>query len=87
MRLPVAKIMKDMKEVNQSKTKIGLGYIMTEKFEETKENTREGRSLMMRNEVVGCVHPVVAQKKILVHFPAPLDLAVDQNFCIVGRYP
>ena len=63
MRLPVAKIMKDMKEVNQSKTKIGLGYIMTEKFEETKENTREGRRFMMRKEVVGCVHPV-ARKRI-----------------------
>ena len=57
-----------MKEKKRIKTKIGVGYVVKEKVEETEENIWEGRSIRMRKEVVGCVQDVVGKNKFLVQF-------------------
>ena len=59
-------IMKERKEENQSKMKIGAESAMTAKVRDMKEKTREGRITRMRKEVVGCVQAVVGKKKFLV---------------------
>ena len=65
---PVLTILEGMKLNNQTKTKIGVGYIVKAKVGESEKIKREGRSSRMRKEVVGYVHSVVGQKKFLVPF-------------------
>ena len=53
---------------NQTKTKIGVGSVVKAKVGELEKITMEGRSRMTRNEVVGCVHRVVGNNKLLFLF-------------------
>ena len=52
----------------QTKTKIGVGYVVKAKVGELENITREGRIGSMRKEVVGCVQAVLGKKKFLVQF-------------------
>ena len=56
--------MKYMKEINQKKyinINIGLGSVMKEKVRDMEDNTRNGRSKIMRKKVVICVQAVVGK--------------------------
>ena len=53
--LPVAKIMKEMKEANRVKMNIGVGSLVIEKVGDMKKNTMEGESRIIRNYLVGCI--------------------------------
>ena len=52
----------------QTKTKIGVGYVVKAKVGELEKITREGRSRRMRKEVVGGVQRVVGENNFLVLF-------------------
>ena len=52
----------------QTNTKIGVGSVVKAKFGELEKIIREGRSRMMRKEVMGCVHSLVGKKDLLVQF-------------------
>ena len=56
--------MKYMKEINQKKhinVNIGLGSVMKEKVRDMEDNTRNGRSKIMRKKVVICFQDVVGK--------------------------
>ena len=53
-------------EKNQIKTNIRLGSVVKEKDVEMEDNTKEGRTRIMRKDTVGCVQAVVWKKKLLV---------------------
>ena len=53
---------------NQTKTKIGVGYVVKAKVGELENTTREVRSRRVMKEVVGCVQAVLVLKKFPVHF-------------------
>ena len=52
----------------QTKTKIGVGYVVKSKVGELEKITRKGRTSRMRKEVVGCVQSVVWKNKFLFLF-------------------
>ena len=52
----------------QTKTKIGVGYVVKSKVGELEKTTWEGRSRRMWREVVGCVQRVVGNYKFRVLF-------------------
>ena len=52
----------------QTKTKIGLGFVVKAKVGELENTTREGIIRRMRKEVVGCVQSVVGKTKFLAQF-------------------
>ena len=66
MNLPVAVIMKKIKETTWSKMKTGVGSFVTAEVEEAEENTMEGRSRGVMSQVVGCVQALVGKKKFIV---------------------
>ena len=57
-----------MKVKNQTKTKIGVEYVVKAKVGYLEKITREGRRRSMRKEVLGCVHSVVGKKNLLIQF-------------------
>ena len=52
----------------RTKTKIGVGYVVKEKVGDIEKKTRKGRIRRTRKEVVGRVHAVVGNKRLLVQF-------------------
>ena len=42
-----------------------MGYVVKAKVGETEENKREGRSRMLRKDVLGCVQSVVGKTRFL----------------------
>ena len=52
----------------QTKTKIGVGFVVKAKVGELENITREERIRRMRKEVVGCVQILVGKKNFLVLF-------------------
>ena len=66
MNLPVAVIMKEIKDTKLSKMKTGVGSFVTAEVEEAEENTMEGRSRGVMSQVVGCVQALVGKKKFIV---------------------
>ena len=68
MSSPVVNAKEGMKMTKQTKTKIGVGFVVKAKVGELEKFTREGRSKRMRKEVVGCVQSVVGKNKFLVVF-------------------
>ena len=65
---PVVTIAKRTKEKKQIKTKIGVGSVVKAKVGEMEVNTREGSSTRTGKDVVGCVHNMLGQNKLLVKF-------------------
>ena len=57
-----------METKKQTKTKIGVGFVVKAKVGELDKITREGRSSRMRKEVVIYVHSVMGKNKFLVQF-------------------
>ena len=49
----------------QTKTKIEVGSVVKAKVGELENITMEGRSSMMKEDVLGCVQSVVGEKKFL----------------------
>ena len=45
-----------------------MGFIVKAMVGDMEENTREGRSKIIRKELVGCVQNVVGKKRFLVQF-------------------
>ena len=68
MSLPVFTTIKEIKEANRRKTKIGVGSIVTEKVGDMGRKTKEGRSRMVSKEVVECVQYLMGENKFLVQF-------------------
>ena len=52
----------------QTKTKIGVGYVVKAKVGELGNITRDGRIRRMRKEVLGCVQGMVVKNNFLVQF-------------------
>ena len=52
-----------MKELKWINTKIGVGSIMKEKFDEMEKNTRGGGVSRTRKKIVGCVYAVEGKNK------------------------
>ena len=52
----------------QTKTNIGVGYVVKAKVGELEKITMEGRSRRMRKVVVGCVHSVLGKNNFFVQF-------------------
>ena len=65
MSSPVVTVKEGMDMKKQTKTKIGVGYVVKAKVGELKNITREGGSRRTRKEVVGCVQSVMEKKKLL----------------------
>ena len=68
MGSPVVTINEMMKEKKRIKTRRGLGYVVKARVGDMEENTREGRSMSTRKEVLVCVQDVVRKKRFLVQF-------------------
>ena len=68
MSSPVVNVKEGMETTKQTKTKIGVGYVVKAKVGELEKITREGRIRRMRKDVLGCVQSVVGNKKLLVLF-------------------
>ena len=69
MSSPVVMVKEGIEMKKQNKTKIGVGSVVKAKDGELENITREGRSRMMRKEVVGCFQSVVGENK----FPVQLE--------------
>ena len=60
--------MKEMNEKKRIKTKIRVGSVVKVKVREMEENTREGKIMRTKKEVVGCVQDMLGKKKFVVKF-------------------
>ena len=68
MRSPVVNAKEGMNMTKQTKTKIGVGYVVKAKVGELGNITRDGRIRRMRKEVLGCVQGMVVKNNFLVQF-------------------
>ena len=57
-----------MKEKNWIQSNIGMGYAVQAKERDTEQNTREGRRIMIKKDVVGYVQDVAGKNIFLVQF-------------------
>ena len=68
MSSPVVTVKEGMGMKKQTKTKIGVGFVVKAKVGELENITREGINGRTRKEVVGYVQSMVGKKNFLVQF-------------------